>query len=553
MKYIYFTLAFTTILCFSGASQCVSGDCVNGKGVYMLPSGAKYFGNFVEGEIHGYGICHFLDNTSYKGEWKHRFPDGLGTRTYSDGTSRYGYWKKGQPVDRIGNIIAEDFERERAKDYDTNIQSGCIYGDCENGFGIFAYPNGSRYKGMFASGKQSGEGTFYDLNGDIYVGHFVRGLKEGRGRFYYANGNSLEGEWLAGEYVGNDLEFAAQVGCISGNCTNGKGVYVFPDRKGKYVGYFVDGLPHGEGVVVYRNGDRYEGQLLGGKLTGKGTYFHYDGKQIDGYWNNGSYEGQQKPNPAKYTYEAINRPALGAQDAKVWAVIVGIAQYNHMPVLRYTDDDAYRMYAFFKSPEGGALADENIRILVDEEATKTKIKTAMEEVFSQAGANDLVILYFSGHGLRGSFLPIDYDGYNNKFYHEEINAILKASPAKFKLCIADACHSGSLLAMRDGAIENILADYYESLAQAAPSTALIMSSKSEETSLESNSLRQGVFSHFLIRGLKGEGDANRDGVIALQELFDYIRSNVRSYTGMRQSPLITGSYDINMPVAVVRQ
>ena len=47
-----------------------------------------------------------------------------------------------------------------------------------------------------------------------------------------------------------------------------------------------------------------------------------------------------------------------------------MASYKHMPALQYTDDDAYRMYAFLKSPEGGALKDEQIKILVDDAATK---------------------------------------------------------------------------------------------------------------------------------------------------------------------------------------
>ena len=80
-----------------------------------------------------------------------------------------------------------------------------------------------------------------------------------------------------------------------------------------------------------------------------------------------------------------------------------------MPVLRYTDDDAYRFYAFLKSPEGGALPDEQIRILIDEEATREGVLEAMADVFGQAGPKDLVLFYFSGHGLNGSFLPIDFD------------------------------------------------------------------------------------------------------------------------------------------------
>jgi len=79
-----------------------------------------------------------------------------------------------------------------------------------------------------------------------------------------------------------------------------------------------------------------------------------------------------------------------------------------------------------------------------------------------------------------------------------------------------------------------------------------MSSKAEETSLESAGLRQGVFSHFLIRGLKGEADLNRDKVISVQELFDFINEKVRDYTGNRQSPVIKGTYDPKMTVAVMR-
>src|SRR5690606_29277126 len=126
----------------------------------------------------------------------------------------------------------------------------------------------------------------------------------------------------------------------------------------------------------------------------------------------------------------------------------------------------YRMFAFLKSPEGGALTDEQIKVLIDEEATKQNIENTMREVYSKAGPNDLIMLYFSGHGLKGSFLPIDYDGYNNKLPHEEVNKILNESQAKYKLCIADACHSGSLLAMKSGEISNALESYYKSLAQA---------------------------------------------------------------------------------------
>jgi uncharacterized caspase-like protein len=174
-------------------------------------------------------------------------------------------------------------------------------------------------------------------------------------------------------------------------------------------------------------------------------------------------------------------------------------------------------------------------------------------VFGMAGPNDLVIFYFSGHGVNGSFLPIDFDGFNNKLTHEEVATAFNKCQARFKLCLADACHSGSLIALRSVETEPVLVQYYNTLSKSVSGTALIMSSKAEETSLESAGLRQGVFSHFLIRGLKGEADVNKDKIVSVEELFNFIYSKVRDYTGNRQSPVIKGNYDPKMPVSGVQR
>ena len=126
-------------------------------------------------------------------------------------------------------------------------------------------------------------------------------------------------------------------------------------------------------------------------------------------------------------------------EVKIWAVVIGVARYDHMPVLKYADDDAYQIYAFLKSPEGGALPDQQIKVLIDEDATRVNIINAIQEQFGKADDNDEVLLYYSGHGVNGAFLPIDFDGYNNKLYHDEINQLMNASQAKHKLCLIDAC------------------------------------------------------------------------------------------------------------------
>ncbi len=562
---IKWSLSFLNLFLFLSFlnAQCVTGDCQNGKGTYLFPSGAKYVGEFQNGEIHGIGVCYYTNGSKYSGQWVHRFPEGKGTKTFEDGTKRFGMWVKGQPVDEDGNFIEEMVAKGNENDDDgTNIQSGCISGDCQNGTGVFAYADGSKYDGNFRQGELNGSGTWYFPNGDKYEGSFRDNYSHGNGTLYYADGTEMVGVWVEGEYKG-DVQLTAKEGegCLDGDCKNGIGTYVYEGAEAKYIGDFKNNLADGKGVCYYSNGERYEGEWSNGSFNGTGTLFLQDGTKVHGTWDFGTFMGKENEvtdveNDLDEDKEIITEIAdqviaKEALDMKVWAVVIGVASYSHMPVLRYTDDDAYRMFAFLKSPEGGALSDDQIRILIDEEATKENITNTMKDVFSKAGPSDLVMLYFSGHGLKGSFLPIDFDGYNNKIYHEEINEILENSPAKYKLCIADACHSGSLFAMK-GNVENALSNYYKSLAQAQSGTALIMSSKSDETSLESSGLRQGVFSHFLIRGLKGEADADGNHIVSVQELYDFIGENVRTYTGMRQSPVIKGDYDGKMTVAVIR-
>lgn len=528
---------------------CVSGDCMNGKGIYIHQSGAIYVGDFTDGEIHGNGVCFYEDGTKYQGEWRHRFPEGKGTKSYPDGRQISGQWKKGQPLDDMGRLVASYFQRD---DYEetVDVQFGCIRGNCENGEGTYAYPDGSKYEGFFVNGKPGSRGVFYYPNGDRYEGGFRNGLPDGEGRLYQVNGEIRTGKWMAGEWTGKSGGFSQPTtGCISGNCDNGVGTYIFKNGD-RYQGAFFAGLPHGQGKVTYTNGEYYEGAFERGFFNGLGTLYMQDRAPVYGQWKDGVYMGQEQPTPTVAVSPAA--PERTNNQLKIWAVIIGVADYKHMPVLRYTDDDAYRMYAFLKSPEGGALSDDQIMVLVDEEATKENILKKMNYISAKAGPNDLVMLYYSGHGLKGSFLPIDFDGYNNKLLHSEINSIMEKSRAKYKLLLADACYSGSLFSMRSAEVPDAINTYYATLAESGSGTALIMSSKSEETSLESSEVRQGVFTHFLIRGLKGEADIDANKIITINELFDFVYGNVRTYSGNRQSPVIKGDYDKKMTVAVIR-
>jgi uncharacterized caspase-like protein len=318
------------------------------------------------------------------------------------------------------------------------------------------------------------------------------------------------------------------------------------------VGPFKNGNPYGKGIVYYANGDRYEGEWDDIAPHGQGIMYFTSGKIFGAIWERGR--------PVKQLDNRINLPTLKVSpdlndEVKIWSVVVGVARYDHMPVLRYADDDAYQIYAFLKSPEGGALPDDQIKVLIDEDATRNHIINAIQEQFGKADENDVVVLYYSGHGVREAFLPIDYDGYNNKLYHDEINNLMAESRAKHKLCLIDACYSGNLSGANDVKADftTSLNNYYSILNHEKGGTAFILSCKNREVSLEDSGLRQGIFSHYLIHGLKGDADSDRNNVVTVQELYDFISSHVRSYTGNLQNPLIEGNYNPNMPVASVRK
>jgi hypothetical protein len=482
--------------------------------------GSKYIGNWDNQQRAGKGRMIFANGNEYLGAFKDNQINGEGTMTYTSGNIYEGQWLDGKP----------------------------------HGKGMFTYTNGDQYEGMFFEGQTEGRGRMVYSDGSVYDGEWSKNKRHGQGKMTFPDGEVIGGNWSEDNYQADwsRLAFEGDTSllrdCHKDYCANGTGKYIYRDGS-KYVGEFAAGFPQGNGTVFYADGNRYEGGWKDHAPHGKGVMFYADGREIGAIWDFGK--------PIKKLFERRNNDiqkeiAVDRNlEVKIWAIIIGAARYTHMPALRYTDDDAYQIYAFLKSPEGGALPDNQVRLLIDEDATRNNIMTSMKSVFLRADENDVILFYFSGHGLPGSFLPVDYDGYNNKLEHTEIKQVLEASKAKHKLVLADACHSGSILASRQ-TLNSILQRYYEAFESTRGGTALMMSSKGEEYSLEDGGLRSGIFSHFLVRGLKGEADSNGDKMVVIQELFDYVYKQVRLYTGNVQTPTLTGSFDSRMPVAAIR-
>lgn len=527
-------------------SKCLKGNCVNGYGEALTAQGAKYIGYFRDGRFHGKGIMKFVEGHEYRGDWDNQNREGEGRLLFKNGDDFVGQFKKNKIHGR-GIMQYYNGSRYEGQWIDNRPQ----------GEGVFFYSSGDRYEGFFQGGKRHGTGTMYYADGSRYEGDWVDGLRQGKGTLTTFSGKKLSGEWEANEYqkdwnkVSAELENTSLRNCNLSYCHEEKGQFNYSDGS-RYVGFFIKGAPEGEGVVYYANGNRYEGEWKFNAPHGSGVMYYANGETVGALWEKGKAVNKLFNKP---TGTPVSLPRSGgARDAevKIYAVIIGAAQYNYMPPLRYTDDDAYQVYAFLKSPEGGALPDHQVSILIDELATRQNILDAMRTTFLRADENDVIMFYFSGHGLKGAFLPVDYDGQKNRLEHEEIKEVLKASRAKHKLVVADACHSGSLLTFKTPN-QIALEKYYDAFKMAKRGTALLMSSKGEEYSLEDGGLRSGVFSYFLIKGLKGAANSNTDKIITVSELYNYVSNSVNIYTNKIQSPTLTGDFDSQMPVAFIRE
>ncbi len=537
-------MACLLLLAATGFAQgrCQRGNCYNGEGVLRFADGALYSGTFRAGKFEGTGTLTYPDGSIYTGNFAQQLQQGQGRLVDATGNRYEGSWRSGRRNGK-GELAYIDGSRIVGTWQDDQLE----------GEVTFTFANRDYYRGHMSGNLLHGRGTMQYANGDEYQGEWSENLPHGKGNMRYANGVEVSGDWARGELQTNwaALGFTGTTdGLVSCNegCPDGPGRFTYSNGT-IYEGQFRNGSPDGAGTVRFTTGDTYYGHFSGHRPNGLGV-MHYASGQIEGgIWQDGSLYRElytSSTEPADLAVTAFD------PEVRVWAVVVGCAFYQHMKTLRYTDDDAYQVYAFLKSVEGGALSDDQVRVLIDEEATHDNILAAMRETYRRADENDVILFYFSGHGLPGSFLPVDYDGQLNALRHEDVHDALLESRSRHKLVIADACHSGSLAARSGGSSSETLSNYYSALTDAQASTALMMSSRSEEISMEDGGLRSGVFSHYLIRGLKGEADENGDRLVSIQELFAYVHREVRGYTGNIQTPTLTGTYDELMPVSAVR-
>lgn len=256
-----------------------------------------------------------------------------------------------------------------------------------------------------------------------------------------------------------------------------------------------------------------------------------------------------------------------------YAVVVGISTFRDLPEhawLDFAHTDA-RAYADFLKSRYVRIPPENVTILLNEDATTVKLKSALGELLKKSTEEDIVYIYIASHGTvdldlnEAFFVTYDTDPenlYGTAYRMSEFQYITNQVKAKHLIVISDACKSGGIGAniagsRRDiGEDEVVVNEYFRDILEenegVGKSQFIYAAAGARESSIEDATMGGGVFTKYLIEALQGAADNNQDGNITAAEAHDYVFNHVRQFTRGRQNPMIVNSaqYDGNLVLAV---
>ena len=253
---------------------------------------------------------------------------------------------------------------------------------------------------------------------------------------------------------------------------------------------------------------------------------------------------------------------------RVWAVVIGIDAYPNIPKLKYGVRDARAFYSFLI--ENNRVPAENVTLLVNEQATLTNLRSMLGTKLKQnAGREDMTIIYFAGHGaterdimspdgdgLEKYVLPYDADPkdlYASALPMREISHIIHRIQSERLVFIADACYSGASggRTVNLTGVRSTMSDAFLDRIAAGKGRVIITASGANEVSLEKEELQHGVFTYYLLKGLKGAADFDKDGLVTVDEAYRYVSDNVPKATAQEQHPVKKGAVEGQLVLGVV--
>lgn len=239
---------------------------------------------------------------------------------------------------------------------------------------------------------------------------------------------------------------------------------------------------------------------------------------------------------------------------QAYAIVIGIEQYRQkLPSADFATADARTFTEYLTKVMG--YHEENVITLMNEHATYTDLVKYFEKWLPNNVEKDsTVFIYYSGHGAPdpktgGAYLvPYDGDpsfiaetGYSLKRMYDALGKL----PAKEIVVALDSCFSGAggRSVIAKGA-RPLVMNLQSNMALSKNMTVLSASS-GEQISSTYDEKGHGLFTYFLLKGIKNEDVVKPDGSIKMDDLFGYIKPQVeriaRKQYNNEQTPQLIGA------------
>jgi hypothetical protein len=237
------------------------------------------------------------------------------------------------------------------------------------------------------------------------------------------------------------------------------------------------------------------------------------------------------------------RSSGGEKMTRKLALIIGNSEYEDGNLARLItpDTDVNALAEVLRDVEIGGF--DEVSALVNQPSTV--IRRAISSFFLGRGREDLMLLYFSGHGIRDDrgqlFLAVKDTDHNllrgtaipATFITEEMDN----SRSRQQVLILDCCHSGAFshgMKAATGASVGTAAAFVGTGSGRVVLTATDSTQYAWEGDQVIGQAENSVFTHYLVKGLcSGEADIDADGEITLDELYNYVYEQVVNETPMQ--------------------